>query len=62
MDTNIYCPYCKTDMNSYKCENTCNYCDTIYCLVCKKPFHIINNISYRDHKENCYTKRLLSKL
>ncbi len=44
METNIICPNCDSDLTSYKCEHTCNYCDTIFCLICNKPFHIINYI------------------
>ncbi len=61
MDINIFCPNCNTDLNSYKCEHTCNFCDTIYCLTCSKPFHIINDISHKGHKKNCYNN-IKSKL
>ncbi len=54
MEANIICPKCNTDMNSYKCEHICNYCDTIYCLSCNEPFYIINLISYKGHRKNCY--------
>ncbi len=59
METNIICPNCKTDLNSYKCENTCNFCDTIYCISCNEPFYIENYISYKGHKNNCYIKSKL---
>ena len=66
MDVNIICPYCYTDLNSYKCEHTCDFCDTIYCLSCSKPFHIIDKNTlgcYKGHKKNCYKNNiLLSKL
>jgi hypothetical protein len=65
METNIICPHCNTDMNSYKCEHTCNYCDTIYCLSCNEPFYNNNKgYYYKGHKKNCYIKnnKLLSKL
>jgi hypothetical protein len=67
METEIICPHCNTDMNSYKCEHTCDFCDTIYCLSCNKPFHIIDNNTLgcnKGHKKNCYNKNniLLSKL
>lgn len=66
METDIICPNCFTDMNSYKCEHTCNYCDTIYCLSCCEPFYIINfdnQCYYKGHKKNCYKNNiLLSKL
>ena len=65
METDIICPHCYTDMNSYKCEHICNYCDTIYCLSCNEPFHIINfnNQGYnKGHKKNCYNIKLKSKL
>ena len=62
MENNIICPYCNTNMNSYKCEHNCNYCDTIYCLSCHEPFYIINNqVYYKGHKKNCYIK-IKSKL
>ncbi len=54
MEANIICPYCKTDMNSYKCEYNCTYCNTIYCLSCNEPFHIINLITYKGHYKSCY--------
>ena len=65
MDTNIICPNCNTDMNSFKCEQSCNYCDTIYCLSCHKPFYIININNqgyYKGHKNNCYDIKIKSKL
>ena len=63
METEIICPNCNTDMNNYKCEQLCNYCDTIYCLSCQKPFYIINNQGYyKGHKNNCYDIKIKSKL
>ncbi len=62
METNIICPNCITDMNSYKCEYTCNYCDTIYCLLCNEPFYIINFVSYKGHRKMCYINNKLAKL
>ncbi len=54
MEQNIICPHCNKNINDYKCEYTCNYCNTIYCLSCKKEFHIINNITNKDHYNKCY--------
>ncbi len=62
METEIICPHCYTDMNNYKCEHTCNFCDTIFCLLCSKPFYIINFICHEGHKKNCYIKNIKSKL
>ena len=59
MEANIECPYCSTDINSYKCENNCNYCNTIYCLTCNKPFYIENFISYKGHNKSCFIKSKL---
>ena len=66
METNIICPNCITNMNDYKCEHTCNYCDTIYCLSCHEPFYY-NNQGYnqgynKGHKKSCYIKNIKSKL
>jgi hypothetical protein len=55
MEANIVCPFCLTEQNSYKCENICNYCTTIYCIICNEPFHIINNICIKGHNK-CYIK------
>ena len=54
MEETIICPYCYIDQNSYKCEINCVYCNTLYCLICNKPFYIINNISNKGHFKNCY--------
>ncbi len=62
MEENIICPSCNKDMNKYKCEYNCNYCDTIYCLSCHEPFYIIHNKCNKGHKKNCYIKNLKSKL
>jgi hypothetical protein len=62
METNIVCPHCNTDMNNYKCEYNCSYCNTIYCLSCREPFYIEKNISYKGHQQNCYINNIKSKL
>lgn len=54
MESNIICPHCNTDQNSYKCEINCTYCNTFFCLVCHEPFYIINNISIKGHNKTCY--------
>jgi hypothetical protein len=58
METDIICPNCFTNLNSYKCEHTCDYCDTIYCLLCNEPFYNNN----KGHKKSCYIKNIKSKL
>jgi hypothetical protein len=54
METNIICPNCNTDQNSFKCEINCTYCNTYYCLVCHEPFYIENFNIIRGHMKDCY--------
>jgi hypothetical protein len=54
MEEVIICPYCLTDQNNYKCEKTCNKCNTTYCIQCNEPFHIINFKIIKGHYELCY--------
>jgi len=61
MGTNIICPNCSTDQNSFKCEINCTYCNTYYCLVCHEPFYIINNNIIRGHLKECYINNINNK-
>jgi hypothetical protein len=53
MEESIICPYCLTDQNNYKCENICNTCNATYCIICNKPFHIINYQTKKGHFKFC---------
>ncbi len=53
MEEIIKCPHCSTDQNNYKCEYTCNYCNTSYCIICKEPFYIANYQTIKGHYKFC---------
>ncbi len=54
MEEEIICPTCSTNQNNYKCEYSCNYCNTMYCISCNQPFHIINYNYIKGHYNNCH--------